>query len=87
MPEYHLLQNGENDEEVANPSSIGANLANPKLYKWISALACFLFGCIFTMLSLVAGSHIISNKPAFAEDLSLLSAFLEEEPAIRIVAD
>lgn len=72
MASYHLLQNKEHDQEVATPSSIGTRNVNPKLWKWISSLACFLCGCVFTIMSLVAGQYVFSNETALAEDLSIL---------------
>ncbi len=87
MADYHLLQNKEHDEEVATPSSISAMSVNPKLSKWISASAFFLCGCIFTLVSLAAGHHVLSKKTMFAEDLSFLCKFLEKVSAIQTVAD
>lgn len=87
MPEYHLLQNKEHDEVVATPSSIGTRTVNPRLSKWISALACFLCGCIFAIVSIVAGHHVLSNETGFAGDMSFLSMFLEKASAEQIAAD
>lgn len=87
MVEYHLLQNKEHDEEVAIPSSIGTRSVHLKLSKWLSASACFLCGCILTMVSLVAGHHVLSKETTFAGDLSFLCTFLEKASAIEIVAD
>lgn len=87
MAAYHLLQNKEHDEEVATPSSIGPRNVNPKLWKWISSLACFLCGCVFTIMSLVAGQYVFSNETALAEDLSILSTSPEKASAKEIVAN
>lgn len=87
MASYHLLQNKEHDQEVATPSSIGTRNVNPKLWKWISSLACFLCGCVFTIMSLVAGQYVFSNETALAEDLSILSTSLEKASAKEIVAN
>ena len=87
MEQYHLLQNKEHDEEVADPSTTSTRTVSPKLWKYISALACFLCGCVFTLVSLLASNHAISSGKAFAGDLSFLSMFLEKAPAIKTVAD
>lgn len=82
MAEYHLLQNKEHDEEVATPSSVDTGTVNPKLWKWITAMAGFLCGCVFTIVSLVAGHHALSNEITFAGDVSFLSTFLEKASAV-----
>lgn len=87
MPEYQLLQNKEHDEEVATPSSICTRPVNPKLSKWILALACFLYGCVFTIVSIVAGHHALSNETRFTRDMSFLSRFLEKSSAVQPAAD
>lgn len=87
MTEYHLLQNKEHDEDIATPPSIGAGTVNPELWKWISALAYFLCACVFTIVSLVAGFHVLSKGTAFAGDLSFLGTFLKEALAIQNIAD
>lgn len=43
--------------------------------------------CVFTIMSLLAGHHALSNETAFAGDLSFLSTFLARVPTIQIVAD
>ncbi|CAF9937248.1 MAG: hypothetical protein ALECFALPRED_007152 [Alectoria fallacina] len=73
MAEYHLLQNKEHDEEVATPSGIDTGTVNPKLWKWTTAMAGFLCGCVFTIVSLVAGHHALSNETTFAGDVSFLT--------------
>lgn len=84
MAEYHLLQNKKFDEEVATPSRIGTGTVGLKPWKWISALACFLCGCVFTtIVSLVAGHYVLSTETAFAGDLSLPSMFLNNASAVR----
>ena len=84
MAEYHLLQDKEHDEEVATPSRIGTGTVGPQPWKWISALACFLCGCVFaTVVSLVAGHYVLSTETVFAGDLSLPSMFLDNASAVR----
>ena len=87
MAQYYLLQNKEHDEEVPIRSNLSTRIVNPKLRKWISALACFLCGCVFTIMNLLTSHHALSNETAFAGDLSFLSTFLARVPAIQIVAD
>ena len=87
MAQYQLLQNKEQDEEVADHLTTSTKTVNPKLWKYISALACFLCGCVFTTVSLLARNHALSNGTGLAGDLSFLSMFLEKAPAIKIVAE
>lgn len=75
MGQYHLLQNKEHDEEVADRPITSTRTVNPKLWKCLWAALFFFGGCVFTLVSLLASKHALSHGTAFAGDLSFLSMF------------
>lgn len=87
MAQYHLLQNKENDEEVADRSSTSTKPVNPKMSKYISVLAFFICGCVFAIVCLLGGKRALSNGTSLAGDLSFLSMLLGKAFAMKIGTD
>lgn len=87
MAQYHLLHEKEHDEGVAEHSSTSTRTVNPKLSKYLSALAFFICGCVFASVCLLAGNRALSNGTALAGDLPFLSMLLEKALAMKVGAD